>query len=154
MRTYIIFFIIFFAFVSCIENKVSHKFVSSKEYNSYLTIEKDVWCKNCTNIDSINQSFIFKLEPDIKISRTDFEFLILRSGYIYKGEFKDTINLKNIKYCLDDNLMKLNTLAFVLLDKKESLVYKWYRKQSFYLYDKTEIKISLRKNGDYKIKFN
>lgn len=136
-------------------SKPSHKFISEDEYEGYLNYKLDDWCykSNCSNTEFSDLNFNFKLNLDIDLDSIESEFLILRQGRIYAGAYKPQIIAKNVCFCLDDHLTNLNMLAFILLDKTNKVAYKWYKKESYKLYDKNSLSIVLHNNGDYTIKF-
>ena len=53
---------------------------------------------------------------------------------------------------MDDNLSRVNTLAFVIIDHTNKQVYKWYNKESYYLYKKDKCNVALEKNGEFSLK--
>lgn len=147
---------LFLFVIICIQgcsNKPSHKFISKEEYTSYLNYKNDDWCKkyNCKNEVLKALNFNFKMETDLDLSNIEYEFLIIRQGVVYKGNFESKITINDICFCLDDELSKINTLAFVILDKTNKTAYKWYKKESFELYDKDSLSIVLQQNGNYSI---
>ena len=132
----------------------SNTLISKDEYYDYVNYDTTDWCKKC-NARSIlkrDMLFIFDLEVPIDLSSINYDFVIIRQGVIYKGPFKKSIRVKNVTFCMDDNLSKVNTLAFIILDHTNKKVYKWYNKESYYLYKKSEYNISLKNNGEFSLR--
>ncbi|MDN5216635.1 hypothetical protein QQ020_31490 [Fulvivirgaceae bacterium BMA12] len=95
-------------------------------------------------------------EDDIKM---DQYILIVQTneGTIYNGPYKEEINVDKICFCLDDNLSKITSISFHLVDKNNNQVYSWHKKNSYYLYEKDEMYVKLLNSGfpdSYKIKFS
>jgi len=152
MRTIVICLFLSSLIMGC-TTKQNHQFKSKEEYSGYLNYKYTEWCEKCNCKDTLLKVQTFEFDIDFEFKHSDFEFLILREGVIYKGAFNKKITLNDVCYCLDENLTKLNTLAFVLLDKKEEVVYKWYEKQSYYLYKEDKISVKLKNDGSYKLRF-
>lgn len=153
MKNIFLIFMIATFLVGCIDRKPKHTFISEKQYEEYLNIKADEWCTNCKEVEFKNQTFQFTMDIDFDFNSIEHEFIIIRKGAIYRGNFSNTINLTNVCYCLDNNLMKLNTIAFVLIDKENKKVYKWYEKQSYYLHKKDTLTVRLKDDGTYKVRF-
>lgn len=139
---------------SCKRNSLSYTFISKDEYYGYVNYDTTDWCEKChaKSILIKNLSFNFDMEVPIDLSSIDYEFLIIREGVIYRGPFDNYIEVNNLSFCMDSNLSKVNTLAFILIDHTNKQVYKWYKKESYYLYKKDKYSISLKCNGDYSLR--
>ena len=137
---------------SCKNNR--NTLISQNEYYDYVNYDTTDWCKKCDarSILTKDMLFIFDLEVPIDLSTINYDFVIIRQGIIYKGPFEKNIRVKNVTFCMDDNLSKVNTLAFILLDHTNKKVYKWYNKESYYLYKKGEYKVFLKNNGEFSLK--
>lgn len=134
--------------------KTNNTLVSSSEYLGYVNYDTTDWCKKC-NAKSIltkDMLFTFKMKVPIDLSSISYDFMIIRQGVIYKGPFEKNIKVKNVSFCMDDNLSKVNTLAFVLLDHTNKRVYKWYNKESYYLYKEDEYTITLKDDGEFSLR--
>jgi len=140
---------------ACTTGANSRLIYSKDEYKGYKNYKFTEWCQKCNCKNTLFNSLTFEFSHDLNFDpkQSYFEFLIIRQGIIYKGNFKDTIKVDSGCFCLDDNLTKLNTLTFVLIDNKEKIVYKWGKKHSYYLYRKDKIKVKLKNDGTYKLKF-
>ena len=56
------------------------------------------------------------MKVPIDLSAIKYDFMIIRQGVIYIGPFEKNIIIKNVSFCMDDNLSRVNTLAFVIID--------------------------------------
>jgi hypothetical protein len=140
-------------FLFFFKKKENVNFISTNDFEGYLKYPKSEWCEECKCKNMLYKDMIFIIDLDYpNLHSEDYEFLILREGYIYKGKFNEKIILQNVCFCLDDNLTKLNSLAFVLIDKTDKTVYKWDEKESYFLYKKEILKIQLKKNGSFEIR--
>lgn len=54
--------------------------------------------------------------------------MIIRQGVIYRGPFEENITVKNVPFIMDNNLTRINTISFALLDHTNKQVYTWYKK--------------------------
>lgn len=146
---YVLFLLVFFS--SCKKNK--NTLVSKNEYFEYVNYDTTDWCKKCNAHSILTKDLVFNLNMDVYIdlSSINYDFLIIRQGVIYKGPFKQKIEIRNVNFCMDDNLSKVNTLAFVLLDHTNRKVYKWYNKESYYLYKKSKYYVKLEENGEFSL---
>ncbi len=113
--------------ISC-NNKNDNTFVSRDEYLGYVYYDDTDWCEKCKCQKVLTKDILFSFDKDfpIDLSSIDYEFLIIRQGVIYRGRFENDIIIDNLAFCMDDNLSKVNTLAFALLDHTNKLVYNWY----------------------------
>lgn len=75
--------------------------------------------------------------------------MIIRQGVIYKGQFKKNITVKNVPFIMDNNLTRINTISFALLDHTNKQVYTWYKKESYNLYKKNKYYITLKDDGEF-----
>lgn len=143
--------------ISCNNNKISSNLTTEKEeeYKGYLNYPMFNGCFHCDKSLYKNVIFNIKMQYPFDFNKNDYEFMIIReSGVIYRGGFSAVLEISNVCFCLDSNLSILNTLAFVLVDKTNKIVYKWYKKECYYLYKKDVINIVLKNDGSYKIAFN
>ena len=141
-----------FVCFSC--KKTNNTLVSSSEYLGYVNYDTTDLCKKC-NAKSIltkDMLFTFKMKVPIDLSSISYDFMIIRQGVIYKGPFEKNIKVKNVSFCMDDNLSKVNTLAFVILDHTNKRVYKWYNKESYYLYKEDKYTITLKDDGEFSLR--
>ena len=139
--------------ISCNSEKCN-SFVSKDEYLEYAQYDDSDWCEKCNCQNILTKDILFTFERDfpIDVSHIDYEFLIIRQGVIYRGLFENNIKIKDLTFCMDDNLSKVNTLAFILLDHTNKQVYKWYNDESYYLYKKDKYRISLRGDGNFSLR--
>lgn len=139
--------------ISC-NSKNDNTFVSRDEYLGFVYYDDTDWCEKCKCQKVLTKDILFSFDKDfpIDLSSIDYEFLIIRQGVIYRGPFENDIKIDNLAFCMDDNLSKVNTLAFALLDHTNKLVYKWYNKESYYLYKKDRYHISLRGDGNFSLR--
>ena len=139
--------------ISC-NRKNDNSFVSKDEYLGYVYYDDTDWCEECKCQKVLTKDILFSFEKDlpVDISSIDYEFLIIRQGVIYRGPFENNIKIDNLTFCMDDNLSKVNTLAFILLDHTNKQVYKWYNDESYYLYKKDKYRISLRGDGNFSLR--
>lgn len=141
--------------VGCKHQNDNYNNISYDEYYGYFNYDTIVWneyYKDCQNILKKNVSFELKFEAPINTNDSDFLFLIIREvGAIYKGSFKEKIILHNQWFCLGDGYLHLNQLAFVLLDHKKRVVYKWYNKETYRLSKWNHYAITLRRDGSFDI---
>lgn len=139
--------------ISC-NSKQDNTLTSEDEYLLYVYYDDTDWCEKCKCQKVLTKDILFSFDTDftIDLSSIDYEFLIIRQGVIYRGPFENNIIIDNLTFCMDDNLSKVNTLAFALLDHTNKLVYKWYNKESYYLYKKDKYHISLKGNGDFSLR--
>lgn len=135
-------------------HKDNNTLISKDEYLDYVNYDTTDWCKKC-NAQSVmikDMLFHFDMNVPIDLSSIKYDFMIIRQGVIYIGPFEKNITIKNLSFCMDDNLSKVNTLAFVILDHTNKQVYKWYNKESYYLYKKDKCDVTLEKNGEFYLK--
>lgn len=97
-------------------------------------------------------SFVFDMKAQIDMSSISYDFMIIRGGVIYKGPFKKNITVKNVPFIMDNNLTRINTISFALLDHTNKQVYTWFKKESYYLYKKDKYRITLKNNGEFSIR--
>ena len=149
---YIYAIICLFVCISC--KKMNNTIVSNEEYLDYVNYDTTDWCKKC-NAQSVltkDMLFSFNMETPIDLSSVNYDFMIIRQVVIYKGPFEENIKVKKVSFCMDDNLSKVNTLAFVVLDHTNKRVYKWYNKESYYLYKKDRYDIFLKDDGEFSLR--
>ena len=135
--------------ISC-NSKNDNTLISTDEYLDYVNYDTTDWCKKC-NAQSVLKKdilFNFDMKVPIDLSAIKYDFMIIRQGVIYIGPFEKNIIIKNV----DDNLSRVNTLAFVIIDHTNKQVYKWYNKESYYLYKKDKCNVTLEKNGEFSLK--
>ena len=77
--------------------------------------------------------------------------MIIRQGVIYRGPFEENITVKNVPFIMDNNLTRINTISFALLDHTNRQVYTWYKKESYNLYKHDKYYISLKDNGEFSL---
>ena len=135
-------------------HKDNNTLISTDEYLDYVNYNTTDWCKKC-NAQSVLKKdilFNFDMKVPIDLSAIKYDFMIIRQGVIYIGPFEKNIIIKNVSFCMDDNLSRVNTLAFVIIDHTNKQVYKWYNKESYYLYKKDKCNVTLEKNGEFSLK--
>ena len=68
------------------------------------------------------------------------------SNQIYKN-----ITVQNVPFIMDNNLTRINTISFALLDHTNKQVYTWYKKESYNLYKHDKYYIRLKDDGEFSI---
>lgn len=134
--------------------KPQYPFVSKEDYTGYLDYKTSGYSENY-DADSIlmkDISFVFDMKAPIDMSSISYDFMIIRGGVIYKGPFKKNITVKNVPFIMDNNLTRINTISFALLDHTNKQVYTWFKKGSYYLYKKDKYHITLKNNGEFSIR--
>ena len=146
--------LIFFVIVGCNQRMDDYSYISLNEYPNYMFLADENFGKpsDCHDIVKKNLYFKFLFDKNLKLDTSNCTFLIIRNGVLYRGPFNEKINVKDVHFCLDNKLLNINPWAFVLLDHKTKITYKFYRKDSYYFYEDQEITIKLFKSG-YKAKF-
>ena len=92
--------------------------------------------------------------------------MIIRQGVIYRGPFEENIAVKNVPFIMDNNLTRINTISFALLDHTNKQVYTisfalldhtnkqvytWYKKESYNLYKHDKYYIRLKDDGEFSL---
>jgi hypothetical protein len=118
------------------------------------SIQNDSWCEKCHCKDTLIKNLTLYFDCDNEIPQSNDNVLfIIREGVLYKGNFKNKIEL-SVCFCLDNNLTKINSLNFALVDKRSSKVFYWSKKQSYYFFDKNIVYVKLGVTDEYEIKFD
>ena len=131
----------------------SYSLVSKDDYMSYLHYETSDFYEKY-DADSIlikDISFVFDMDASIDLTSINYEFMIIRQGVIYRGPFEKNITVKNVSFIMDNNLTRINTISFVLLDHTNTQVYTWYKKESYNLYKNDKHYIRLKDNGEFSL---
>ncbi len=101
--------------------------------------------------------FNFDKGVPVDLSTIDHEFLIkigggISEGVIYRGPFDKHIEVKNISLCADNHISSCYMVAFILIDYTNKRLFKWHKKEAYYLYKQDEYYISLKLNGEYDLR--
>lgn len=131
----------------------SYSFVSKDDYMGYLHYKTSDFYEKY-DADSIllkDISFVFDMGASIDLTSINYEFMIIRQGVIYRGPFEKNITVKNVPFIMDNNLTRINTISFALLDHTNRQVYTWYKKESYNLYKHDKYYISLKDNGEFSL---
>lgn len=127
--------------------------VSKADYMGYLHYETSDFYETY-DADSIlikDISFIFDMDASIDLTSINYEFMIVRHGVIYRGPFEENITVKNVSFIMDNNLTRIHTISFALLDHTNKQVYTWHKKESYYLYKDNKYYITLKDNGEFSL---
>lgn len=134
--------------------KPQYPFVSKEDYWGYLHYETTDFSKKY-NADSVlvkDISFVFEMEAPIDLASISYDFMIIRQGVIYKGPFQKNIIVPHVSFIMDNNLTRINTISFALLDHTHKQVYTWYKKESYNLYKKDKYRITLKDDGEFSLR--
>ena len=96
----------------------SYSLVSKDDYMGYLHYKTSDFYEKY-DADSIllkDISFVFDMGASIDLTSINYEFMIIRQGVIYRGPFEKNITVKNVPFIMDNNLTRINTISFALLD--------------------------------------
>lgn len=107
-----------------------YSLVSKDDYMGYLYYKTSDFYEKY-GADSIllkDISFVFDMGASIDLTSINYEFMIIRQGVIYRGPFEENITVKNVPFIMDNNLTRINTISFALLDHTNKQVYTWYKK--------------------------
>ena len=132
----------------------SYSLVSKDDYMGYLHYKTSDFYETY-DADSIllkDISFVFEMEVPMDLASISYDFMIIRQGVIYKGPFQKTITVKDVSFIMDNNLTRVNTIAFALLDHTNQQVYTWYKKESYNLYKKDKYRITLKDDGEFSLR--
>lgn len=146
LSVYIICLLVFFP-----SKKPQYPFISKEDYMGYLHYEtSDFYEKyNAKTVLTKDISFTFDMKAPIDLASISYDFMIIRQGVIYKGQFKKNITVKNVPFIMDNNLTRINTISFALLDHTNKQVYTWYKKESYNLHKKNKYYITLKDDGEF-----
>lgn len=131
----------------------SYSFVSKDDYMGYLHYKTSDFYEKY-DADSIllkDILFVFDMGAPIDLTSINYEFMIIRQGVIYRGPFEKNITVKNVPFIMDNNLTRINTISFALLDHTNKQVYTWYKKESYNLYKHDKYYIILKDNGEFSL---
>lgn len=131
----------------------SYSFVSKDDYMGYLHYKTSDFYEKY-DADSIllkDILFVFDMGAPIDLTSINYEFMIIRQGVIYRGPFEKNITVKNVPFIMDNNLTRINTISFALLDHTKKQVYTWYKKESYNLYKHDKYYIILKDNGEFSL---
>ena len=131
----------------------NYSVVSKDDYMGYLHYKTSDFCEKY-DADSIlvkDISFVFDMDASIDLRSINYEFMIIRQGVIYRGPFEKNITVKNVPFIMDNNLTRINTLSFALLDHTNKQVYTWYKKESYNLYKHDKYYIRLKYDGEFSL---
>ena len=149
LSVYVICLLVFFP-----HQKPQYHLISKDDYWGYLHYETADFQKNY-KADSIlvkDISFVFEMEVPMDLASISYDYMIIRQGVIYKGPFQKTITVKDVSFIMDNNLTRVNTIAFALLDHTNQQVYTWYKKESYNLYKKDKYRITLKDDGEFSLR--
>jgi hypothetical protein len=145
--------------MSC-NREPNNSWISKKDYQGYLNNLPDENFSerytNCQNIFQKDLLFEFEMDSRLELDTSNCTFLILRGGTVsYRGKYNRSIKIEDVRFCLDNNLTRISSWAFIFLDKKTETVYKFYQKDKevYNFSDKEKISVKLSSKG-YKIKFD
>ena len=63
----------------------------------------------------------------------------------------DLTSINYVPFIMDNNLTRINTISFALLDHTNKQVYTWYKKESYNLYKHDKYYIRLKDDGEFSI---
>ena len=146
---YILISLLLTLLVGC-KDKNDSGFISKDEYEGYLKYPPCDLCKSIPNSERVKKdlTFFFNLKCDLDLNENDYEFMIIMRGFIYRGVFSKSITVKDVCIEKDD----FYPFAFIMLDKTNKILYKWYKKESYSLLHRNTIKVVLSDDGTYRIK--
>ena len=130
-----------------------YSLVSKDDYMGYLYYKTSDFYEKY-DADSIllkDISFVFDMGASIDLTSINYEFMIIRQGVIYRGPFEENITVKNVPFIMDNNLTRINTISFALLDHTNKQVYTWYKKESYNLYKHDKYYIRLKDDGEFSL---
>lgn len=130
-----------------------YSLVSKDDYMGYLYYKTSDFYEKY-DADSIllkDISFVFDMGVSIDLTSINYEFMIIRQGVIYRGPFEENITVKNVPFIMDNNLTRINTISFALLDHTNKQVYTWYKKNLIICTSTTNIILDLKMMESFRL---